>query len=139
MRLRQFSYTPSSVYQTARVLKVLALLDKQIMLLMPTLQTVSPVRVMHGLLPLRPTHPVGLRILHNTDHLVWNRQVRINGRRKRMDQFRPMMIPQPEHGAAVGTEVPLRRTLRLGWFSLILDCGVFPVMFISMCAYTSSS
>lgn len=98
------------------------------MLLVPVLQTITAVGVMHALLPLRPTHPIGLRPSHDTNHLIRNRQLRIDSRRKGVNQLRPMMIPEPKHGTAIRAEIPLGRTLLLSRFSLVHDRGVFPAL-----------
>lgn len=91
------------------------------MLLVPVLQTVTAVGVMHALLPFRPTHPVRLRPGHDTHHLIGSGQLGINRRRKRMNQLREVMVPEPKHGAAIGAEIPLRRTALLVRFALVYD------------------
>jgi len=42
-----------------------------------------------------------------------------------VDQFRPVAIPQPEHGTAVATEVALRRAQFLCGFAAVFDGVVF--------------
>lgn len=80
---------------------------------------------MNNLLPLRPTNPRRLRPGHNASHLVRSRQLGINGRRKRMDQFGPMVVPQPQHGATVRAEVALTRADLLVCLAAVFDRGVF--------------
>lgn len=46
-----------------------------------------------------------------------------------MDQFRPMVIPQPEHGAAVGAEVALAGAQLLLRGAARFDGGIFPSRF----------
>jgi hypothetical protein len=43
-----------------------------------------------------------------------------------MDQLRPVMVPQPKHSTAIGTEVTFRRTLCLVGSATVLYGGVFP-------------
>jgi len=84
---------------------------------------------MHALLPLRPSYPGRLRVCQDTNHLVRHGQIGIDRRGKRVDQFRPMVIPQPEHGTAVGTEVALGRAQFLRGFSAVFDASVFSSVF----------
>lgn len=100
-------------------------LNEQVMLLVPVLQTIIAVDVMHALLPLRPTHPVRLRLLHDTDHLVRNGQLRVDSRCERMNQLWPVMVPEPQHGAAIGAEIALRRTQLLARLAPVFDGVVF--------------
>jgi len=93
---------------------------------MPPLNTILPIHLMHTLLPLRPTHPIRLRPTHNTNHLIRHRQFSINSRSKRMNQFRPVVIPQPQHSTAVRAEVPLRGAAFFLRRAAIFDSGVFP-------------
>lgn len=81
---------------------------------MPLLDSIPTEPVKHLFLPFGPPHVRGLRILPYTDHLIWNRQLRIDTARERMDQLRPRGIPQPKHRAAVGAEGAERRTLFIG-------------------------
>lgn len=53
-----------------------------------------------------------------------------------MDQFGPMVIPQPEHGAAVGAKVALARADLLLRSAACFDGGIFPSQF-SISATTS--
>ena len=93
---------------------------------MPVFQAVLWINIVYLLLPLRPSHPSRLRVLHKADHLIRDRQFGINGRSKRMNELWPMVIPQPKHGAAIGTEIPLRRTDLLIWCASRHDSGIFP-------------
>jgi hypothetical protein len=43
-----------------------------------------------------------------------------------VDQFGPVVIPQPQHGAAVGAEVPLRGAALLVRCAAVFDAVVFP-------------
>lgn len=94
------------------------------MFLMPPLQTLRPINIMHNLLPLRPTNPSRLGPRHNASHFIRSGQLGINGRRKRMDQLRPMMIPQPQHGATVGAEIALAGADLLVFLAAVFDRGV---------------
>lgn len=96
--------------------------------LMPPLQTIPRVIVelMHTFLPLGPPHPRRLRPAHDTHHLLRDGQIGINGRGKRVDQFGPVVIPQPQHGAAVGAKVPFRGAALLVWCAAVFDAVVFP-------------
>lgn len=98
------------------------------MLLMPSLDAIIAVGVMYNLLSLRPADIVGLGVRQNAYHLIRCRQLCIDGRRKRMNQFGPVVIPQPQHGAAIRAEAPLRRTSLLVAFASVLDGGVFPAV-----------
>lgn len=84
------------------------------------------ITIKYLLLPLWPSHPSRLRALHDADHLIRDRQFRVNGRSKRMNELWPMVIPQPKHGAAIGTEIPLRRTDFLIRCASRHDGGIFP-------------
>lgn len=88
---------------------IVDLIVKQALLLMPLFQAVPSKRLVRTLHPFRPPHPLRLRITHNTNHLLGDRQIRINRRRKRMNQLGVVMIPQPQHCTAVRAEVSLRR------------------------------
>ena len=101
------------------------LIKKQLILLVPSLQTILAVEFMRTLLPLRPPHPRRLGITHNADHLLRNGQIGINRRCKWMDQFRPVMIPQPQHGTANGAEVAFGWTAFFVTGAAIFDSGVF--------------
>jgi len=46
-----------------------------------------------------------------------------------VDEFRPVVIPQPEHGTAVGTEVALGRAQFLRVFAAVFDGNVFSNVF----------
>lgn len=93
---------------------------------MPLLQTpTGPIKLSRRLLPLRPTHPRRLRTTHDTNHLLGNRQVGINRRRKRMDQLGPVMIPQPKHSTTIRAEVAFRRASFFAWGSTIFNRSVF--------------
>lgn len=92
---------------------------------MPSLQTTPSKRLMCTLRSLRPPHPLRLRAAHNTNHLLGNRQIRINCRRERMNQFGIVMIPQPQHGTAVRAEVALRWAALFVRCAACFDCWVF--------------
>jgi len=95
---------------------------------MPALQTIPRVIIglMHTLFALGPPHPRRLRPAHDTYHLFWDGQLGINGRGKRVDEFGPVVIPQPQHGAAVGAEVPLGGAAFLVGCTAVFDTVVFP-------------
>jgi hypothetical protein len=93
---------------------------------MPPLDTVITVRLMHALLPLGPPHVRRLGVRQDTDHLVRHGQFGVDSRRERMNQLRPMMIPQPQHRATVRAEIPLRGASLLIRLAAIFDSGVFP-------------
>lgn len=96
---------------------------------MPLFQTVLVVRLMHTLLPLGPAHIGGLGVCHDANHLIRHRELGVDGGRKRMDQFGPVVIPQPEHGAAVGAKVPFGGTPLLVGLAAVFDGSVFPTKF----------
>lgn len=102
------------------------LFEEEIMLLMPLFQTITRIFLVHLLLPLRPTRPRRLRPSHNANHLIRHRQLGVDRRRERMNQLRPLLVPQPQHGTTVGAEVPLRRTNLLLFGTAGLDRGIFP-------------
>jgi len=106
-----------------------SLLHKQPVPLVPLFYTILSVLLMHALLPLRPSHPGRLRVCQDTNHLVRHGQIGIDCRGKRVDQFRPLVIPQPEHRTAVGTEVALGRAQFLRGFAAIFDGSVFSSVF----------
>jgi hypothetical protein len=78
------------------------------MLLMPSLNAIIAVGLMYTLLAFRPAHILGLRVRQHAYHLIRDRQLCIDGRGEWMNQFGPVPIPQPQHGAAFRAEVPLR-------------------------------
>lgn len=93
---------------------------------MPLFQTMLVVRLMHALLPLGPAHIGRLGVRHDADHLIRHRELGVDGGRKWVDQFGPVVIPQPEHGAAVGAKVPFGGTPFLAGLATVFDGGVFP-------------
>jgi hypothetical protein len=101
------------------------LLNKMTMLLMPPLKTILTIKLMHALLPLRPPRPSRLRSLHDANHFIRHRQLRINCGSKWMDEFRPVVVPYPEHGTAIRAEAALRVAELFVWCSAVPDCGVF--------------
>lgn len=103
------------------------------MLLVPFLQAILVVECMRTLLTLGPPHPRRLRTLHNTDHLSRLRQLSINSWSKWMNQFRPVMIPHPEHSTAIRAEVALWRAAFLVFSSAIFDSTVFSIARVSIC------
>lgn len=96
------------------------------MLLMPSLQAVTTIHLMHLLFTFRPSHPRWLRVFHDAAHLIRHGQFRVYGGSKWMDQFRPVVIPQPEHRAAVGAEIALAGTLCFVGGAARFDCGILP-------------
>ena len=84
------------------------LLHKKPMLLMPFLKTSAIIRLMDGLFTLRPPRPRRLRPAHDTHHFIRNREFRVNGRSKWMNELRPMVIPKPKHRTAIWAKDPLR-------------------------------
>ena len=72
--------------------------------LMPLLQTTIRIPFKHDLLPLRPPRPLWLLHREDTHQFLRRRQLRVDGRRERVDQLGPGLVPQPQHGAAVGAE-----------------------------------
>lgn len=96
------------------------------MLLVPSLKTILTILLVHTLLSLRPPRPRRLRSIHDTHHLVGHRQLRIDCRGKRMNQFRPVVVPEPQHGTAVRAEVPLWGAKLFIWCSAVFDARVFP-------------
>lgn len=80
---------------------------------------------MDGFLALWPAHIVRLGAIHDTNHLIRHRQLGIDSWCKRMNQFRPVVIPQPQHRATVGAEASLGRALLLVRRAAVFDCFVF--------------
>lgn len=108
------------------------------MLLMPSLNARLPIMLMNALLPLRPANPRRLAVRLDANHLLGHRQVRIDSRRKGMDQLRPGLIPQPEHSCAITTEVAFRGTFFLSRLASVFDGYVFPksyVLIICKCLF----
>lgn len=95
------------------------------MFLVPPFNAVVTVDIMHRFLAFGPSYPGWLGISQDTNHLIWGRQIGVDGRCKRMNQLRPMMVPQPEHSTAIGTEVTFRRTFCLVRSATILYGVVF--------------
>ena len=93
---------------------------------------IIPKPLMHLLLPFRPPHPHRLRVSFDANHLIRRRQLRINSGSKRMDQFGPTPIPDPEHSTAITTETPLRRYPFFLGCSAVFDCGVFPSVTVNI-------
>lgn len=114
------------VHKVSSLCEVEVLLVEQAMLFVPLFKTIWPIDIMHYLLPLRPAHPFGFGTLHDADHLIWSRKLGVDGGRKRVNQFGPVVIPQPQHSAAVGAEVSLRGTFRFLGCSSIFDGGILP-------------
>lgn len=77
------------------------------MLLMPPFDAGIAIVLVDTLLPLWPANPVGLAVRFYAHHLLRRGQIRIDSRCKRMDQFWPRLVPQPEHGGAIAAEVTL--------------------------------
>jgi hypothetical protein len=42
-----------------------------------------------------------------------------------VNQLRPVVIPQPQHGTAIGAEVAIRLAAFLVWSSAVFDSSVF--------------
>jgi hypothetical protein len=83
--------------------------------------------LMHTLLALWPAHPLRLTVPPHTHHLLRHRQLRINRARERMDQLWPMVVPQPEHRAAITAEGALGRAFLCLRRATVFDGCVFPV------------
>ncbi len=66
-------------------------------------------------------HPRCLRIDQQMSALGWNRKTRIDGRRERVDEFRPARIPHPEWASAQTAEVAPARALVRGGVARVLD------------------
>jgi hypothetical protein len=81
---------------------------------------------MHTLLPLRPSHPLRLTIPLDAHHLLRHRQLRVDRARKGMDQLRPVVVPQPEHRAAVAAEGALGGAFLCLGGAAVFDGCVFP-------------
>jgi len=97
-----------------------------LMFLMPLINTnIIIERHYHLLLPLRPLHPRRRSLPFNTIHLLRHRQLRINRRRKRVNQLRPVVIPQPEHSPAISTEIALRLAFLFGGKTAVFDGYIF--------------
>ncbi|QSS49253.1 hypothetical protein I7I53_09561 [Histoplasma capsulatum var. duboisii H88] len=73
----------------------------QPILLMILLQTIPTILLMHALPSLRPAHPSRLRVRKYTHHLLGHRQLGINRCGERMYQLGPVLVPYPQHSAAV--------------------------------------
>jgi hypothetical protein len=102
------------------------LLNPQSFPLMPVRNSHHPViPFVNGLLPLRPAYPLRLAIGTNTHHLIRNRKLRIDSRSEGMDEFRPALVPNPEHGAAVTAEGALGAASALFRRAARFDCVVF--------------
>jgi hypothetical protein len=98
------------------------------MLFMPPFNAILTVVLMDVLLSLRPANPVRLAVCFHAHHLLRSRQVRINGRRKGMNQFWPCLVPEPEHGGAVAAEVALRAAFLLIGLATVFDGYIFPIL-----------
>lgn len=85
------------VHKVSSLCEVEVLLVEQAMLFVPLFKTIWPIDIMHYLLPLRPAHPFGFGTLHDADHLIRSRKLGVDGGRKRVNQFGPVVIPQPQH------------------------------------------
>jgi len=101
-------------------------------LLVPPLDTRLAKMLMDALLALRPADPVRFAIRLDAHHLLRHRQIRIDRRRKGVDQLRPRFVPQPKHAGAVAAEVALRRALFSRGLAPILSSYVFPGVLVSI-------
>lgn len=104
------------------------------MSLVPFFETIPTVRLVYGFFALGPSGPSRLRFLHDAHHLVRHWQLCINGGCKWMYQFRPVVVPKPQHGTAVRTKVPLGGAKRFIWSTTVFDGGVFAGQDVSTCS-----
>lgn len=96
-------------------------------LLMPSLEADTPVvNIIHKLLSFRPLSPSRLRSIHDANHFLWHGQLGVNGRCERVNQFRPMVVPQPKHSATIGAEVPLGGAPLFIGSATVFDRIIFP-------------
>lgn len=96
---------------------------------MPPLNTHIPIiPLTHGLLPLGPSHPLRFTLPQDTNHLLRDGQLRVDRGREGVEQLRPVVVPEPEHGGAGAAEGALGGDFFFVGGAAVFDRRILPML-----------